>query len=310
VTEAEAERKNLDSEESTDYERSRYATQSVIDALNGPGLGGPCGFMDREGDGALLSNFELVFDKHIQRIDEVDDCAVFVGRLRTSDLQEHPIRIETDDYADDRKLKAKLYNLGGPKLEINGNLTELRNAVAVTSPEPERSNITAAFGWTADKTVFLVPGGRITADGFVANDHSTLLRLDLSDCAQASRLGLWPLPPDELLRLRHHVNDDLLPLHHRIVTHTLLGLPGAAILPPFSGATHRFGGWLKGDTGAGKTLPAKLFMNFFGGFPYLDDGCFASWAWTPNNIEKAGYYFRNALFLVDDFKTDLLNGRK
>ena len=305
IAERQAERKVLDSEASITPNPSRYAALSVMNALHGPSLAGTCGFLDRESAGAPLTNFELVIDKHVQFADDADDRAVFVGRLRTSDLQEHPIRIDTADYADDGKLKAELYKLGGPKLEISCKLTALRNAVAATSPEPERSQVTTAFGWTADKTAFLVPGGRITADGFIANDHSTLLRLDLSDCAQASRLGLRPLPASDLSRIQNHVIEDLLPLHHRIVTHSLLGLTGAAILHPFSGATHRFAGWLKGETGAGKTLPAKLFMNFFGNFPYQDDGCFASWAWTPNALESTGYYFRDALFLVDDFKTGL-----
>src|SRR5262249_17045100 len=119
---------------------------------------------------------------------------------------------------------------------------------------------------------------------------------------------MQPLAADELLRLKRHIAEDLLPLHHRRVTHSLLALAAVAVLHRYSGVTHRFAGWLKGESGAGKTLPAKLYMCFFGNFRPKDDddSSVVHWAWTVNSIETTGFLFRDALFLVDDFKTELV----
>ena len=63
--------------------------------------------------------------------------------------------------------------------------------------------------------------------------------------------------------------------------------------------------WLVGLTGAGKSYLAKLFMNFFGDFP-VSSGRFTTWSSTPNYIQRQGYFFKDALFLVDDFKPEVI----
>jgi hypothetical protein len=49
-------------------------------------------------------------------------------------------------------------------------------------------------------------------------------------------------------------------------------------------------------------------MNFFGDYPLDDGGRFASWASTANYIERTGYYFRDAPYLVDDYKPEVVAG--
>jgi hypothetical protein len=50
---------------------------------------------------------------------------------------------------------------------------------------------------------------------------------------------------------------------------------------------------------------AKLFMNFFGDFP-VSSGRFATWSSTPNYIQRQGYFFKDAMYLVDDFKPEVI----
>src|SRR5262249_23098411 len=64
--------------------------------------------------------------------------------------------------------------------------------------------------------------------------------------------------------------------------------------------------WVVGLTGAGKSFPAKLCMNFFGNFTVDgDSGHIASWTATPYYLQREGYYFKDALYLIDDYKPDL-----
>jgi hypothetical protein len=89
---------------------------------------------------------------------------------------------------------------------------------------------------------------------------------------------------------------------------TVFGAVSLAILERHAGWSQRLAIWLLGQTGAGKSFPAKLAMNFFGDFPLDDDGRFVAWISTPNYIERLGYYFRDTIYLVDDFKPDLITG--
>jgi hypothetical protein len=259
------------------------------------------GLIDREDNFKHLTDFELVIDEERAVQDDVEGSTAFVGRLLLPDREE-PVRIPAANYASDERLRQALYSAGGSGLTIDCTMGVLRNAVAATSPNRVRRRFTTNFGWCDDGKEFLVPQGRVTATGFIPSNPDDPLRLDLTDCPQASHLGLRPLPDDELWAVKRHVVEDLLALHRREVTYPLFGMAAAAILRPFSGVSHRFAGWLVGETGSGKTLLAKLVMGFFGDYRPGDDNRFASWCWTPNAIEKAGYYFKDSLYLVDDFK--------
>jgi hypothetical protein len=127
--------------------------------------------------------------------------------------------------------------------------------------------------------------------------------VDLGDEEQARHLGMRPLG-DEVLRVKRHLVEDLLPLHERSVTFSLLAASAAAVLQPFAPGVGRFALWLVGLTGAGKSFLAKLAMNFFGDFP-VSSGRFATWSSTPNYLQRQGYFFRNSLFLVDDYKPEV-----
>src|SRR5262249_41387230 len=54
-----------------------------------------------------------------------------------------------------------------------------------------------------------------------------------------------------------------------------------------------------------KSFLAKLFMNFFGDFP-LTAGHFASWSGTANYLQRQGYFFKDAIYLVDDYKAEVI----
>lgn len=249
-----------------------------------------------------ITNFELAILEEVEVEDDVEPTKVFKCDLRLNDRQA-TFQISAKDYASDAMLKQALYTAGGSAITLECRAEDLRNAVAQLSPNAARRRTTTNFGWTPDRQAYLVASGQITASGYFPNQADSPVRVDLSDFPQASYLDMQPLAPEDLLKAKKQIVEDLLKLHQRQVTHTLLGLVAVAILRPFGNGAQRFAAWLKGDTGTGKTMLAKLFMAFFGNYPLSDDNRFVSWSWTPNSIERAGYYFKDALYLVDDFKT-------
>src|SRR5262249_39745360 len=89
----------------------------------------------------------------------------------------------------------------------------------------------------------------------------------------------------------------------------LLGASAAAVLYPFAKGAGRFALWLVGLTGSGKSFAAKLFANFFGDFP-LESASFTTWGATGNFIQRQGYFFKDALYLVDDYKPELVKNQQ
>jgi uncharacterized protein (DUF927 family) len=95
------------------------------------------------------------------------------------------------------------------------------------------------------------------------------------------------------------------------VTYALFGTVAAAVLTRFARGVNRFALWLRGPTGAGKTFAAQLAQNFYGAFPIgvTVENQVASWTATPNALQVIGYYFKDALYLIDDFKFESCNPR-
>ena len=57
--------------------------------------------------------------------------------------------------------------------------------------------------------------------------------------------------------------------------------------------------FLRGGTGKGKSFLLLNMQNFFGNFTEP-----VSWTSTPNSIQRLGYFFKDCMYLVDDYKQD------
>src|SRR5262249_38312027 len=160
---------------------------------------------------------------------------------------------------------------------------------------PSKTTTTTNFGWNKDGTCYRVPGGDITADGFQPAADDDGMRVDLDGESLACRLDLHAHPPEKLREVKRHVVEDLLRLHDRRVTYTLLAAVALAVLMRFAGDAYgQFALWLVGLTGSGKSTLARLFQSFFGRFPASMG--LASWISTPNFLERQGYFFANAIY--------------
>jgi hypothetical protein len=250
-----------------------------------------------------LTNFTMTVERDVRVEDDVQHERRFEGSIGLGG-EDHPFAIAAGDFADDRKLQATIFSAAGPKARLLGKPALIRDAVSAVS-EPETVRRTTAFGWNADGSAYLSPGGLVDRDGFRPYGDGEL-RADPGTEGPHRWLGLRGLTPEELTGARRHLVEDFYRLHGRAVMATLLGAVALAALERHAGNPQRVAIWLKGLTGAGKSFPAKLAMGFFGDFDPRQGERFVSWASTANFIPQAGYYFRDALYLVDDFKPEVI----
>ena len=249
-----------------------------------------------------LTNFIMRITEDVHVADDLRPRRVFRGTIALLGA-EHHFAIDAEDYGNNGKLTAAIYAAAGAKAEMHCKPELLRTAVsAVSGPALRRASTN--FGWNSDKTVYMVPGGQITADGFQEADCSAV-QVDLSDQEFAKRLGLPPGSAEQLLATKRHLVDDLLRLcPDAKVGYALLAGAALSVLYRFTDGMNRVLLWVAGLSGNGKSFMAKLFQNLFGDFPIAGEKAVISWASTVKRIQHEGYYFRDAMFLVDDYKPE------
>jgi hypothetical protein len=280
---------NLESEETADDLCEPPADLAIIDST-----------------GRLLTNFTVIIDEVVEVDDDSESHHYFKGRLRFGSI-DYPLQISAADFASDQKLRAMLYEVGGPGISVHCSMNQLRAAIsaAIAEKPPRNRKITRNFGWTHNRESYLLPNGRITPNGYEPSGIDSGLILDMSGSTLARHLDLRQLPVEELLRVKRHIVVDLLALNEARVTYSLLATVALAVLFRGVEGMGRFALWLVGPTGVGKSFLGRLFQNFFGTFSTSQDQI-ATWGSTSNYIQAEGYYFRDAIFLVDDFKPELV----
>lgn len=265
------------------------------------------GIVDREaerGSGALLCNFTVRWDTDVQVLDDQEMRRRFEGHIHILG-REVPFAISGTDFASNEKLRAAIITAAGSEAQIRCGMDLLRRAIsAINQGKVVQRKTTTDFGWDSQGIEYLVPDGRITKEGFLASAGNSEIRVDLTEEELACKLRLNATASD-LQKVKKHIVDDLLNAHDQRVTYSLLGTVAAAPLYRFAGDIGRFSLWLTGLTGTGKSYMAKIFMNFFGDFP-VASGRFATWASTANYVQRQGYFFKDALYLVDDYKPEVI----
>lgn len=256
--------------------------------------------------GGMICNFTLIFDVDTRIEDDLESSRVFEGDLVLNGISNR-FKISSGDYAKSDKLLTHIYDVAGPGAQVYCDSGLLRTAISALSlgkTAPRRH--TTNFGWTQDGGAYLVPGGSITASGLVPAQGPEDLQVHLEGEEQAKYLGMKPITdPVRLAKLKRHVVKDLLAVNSPTVTYSMLGAVGASILYRFAGEIGRPGVWLTGTTGTGKSYTAKLFMNFFGDYP-ITSGHFPSWGSTANYVQRQGYFFKDAMYLADDYKPEVV----
>ena len=132
--------------------------------------------------------------------------------------------------------------------------------------------------------------------------------MDLSEGNFSKLLGFLPPDLDHTRDLARHLHSEFLQLKGHDVTYPLMG---HIVLAAFASRIGRIG-WqkpvmhLQGPSGSGKTFLGNLAASFYGSF----DDRLLPWTSTANAIETEGFFFRDALFPIDDLKTAIVDSEK
>lgn len=250
-----------------------------------------------------LANFIFAIDRDVIVEDDIEPHRRFEGHLQILGAV-HDFAIDAKDFANNANLQRTIFETAGPKAQIFCRPETLRTAISAIS-NPTRTRATTSFGWNDDRAAYRTPRGIITEGGFRAVDELDGIRVDLGKAEFAKRLDLKACTAPELDVVQRHVVHDFVHLHSdQHIGCTLLATTALAILYPFLDGHNRCSIWLVGLSGTGKSFFAKLAQNFFGDFPFGQANSIVSWAATVKRIQYEGYYYKDALYLVDDYKPD------
>lgn len=260
-------------------------------------------YLDTGDDPVQLTNFLLQVIEDVCVLDDIRGHRMFRCRAVLNGTTSE-FTIAAEDFASNTRLPEAIYAAVGAKTIILCKTHVLRTAIsAVSKPVPRP--VTNNFGWTHEGDAYLVPGGRIDANGFHPAGPDDPIRVDLEGEECARHLDLRPLDPEQVEPLKRHLVDDYRGLLDDRVMYCLLAAVALAVLQRFVRGKNRFSLWLVGLTGGGKSFVAKLAQNFFGEYPLEEGGRVGSWTSTSNFLQHVGYFFRDAIFLIDDYKYEV-----
>lgn len=242
-----------------------------------------------------LSNFIIDIQKEIEVFDGYEKKRVFQGQIKGHGYTRE-FTLEAKAFFNNNKLQEAVGDQAGTRAQFKPeNIKHIRLASQQLS-EVVQKTVLMQFGWNNDDT-FLAPTVKITKEGVIENKEITV---DLSGAENAKYLDLQILDDSKFKEVCRHILNDLLSIQDAEITYPLIGHTFTAPIMLFLNDTTRYALWVKGITGSGKSFCARLFQCFYG--PFLDDSSITSWTSTTNFIQMVGFYFKDAVFLVDDFK--------
>lgn len=253
---------------------------------------------------ALIANFSLrVIAEHVHKDEDLPLRRDYLLEVLLNS-EKIAILIPAEDFCTGRLLPHIAAGVGAKAIVYAGH-KELRIAAQELAPDPvPLETVSTSMGFT-DHDSYLAPGMEISAQGI---DLAPGLRLDLSQANFARHLGFIP-PNVQLVKgLLGHLHREFLQLKSHAVMYPLMG---HIVLAAFASHIGSLGSQkpvlhLQGLSGSGKTFLGNLAASFYGLFNDRP----LPWTSTANAIEMEGFYFRDALFFIDDYKQSIVEPEK
>jgi hypothetical protein len=247
-----------------------------------------------------LSNFVINWNRENRVSDKIRlEDRVFKGRVITKTGRKISIGLSNNEFCSNQSLYASLIRECGSRIWLNERYMLLIREASLLFSQAKISKTTMDFGFQDGLAIltFLTPTLKITREGIQKAKASLI---DLSSIEHARHLDLKRLGKRRQRELIQHLCHDLLELQPHSITYPALGLVGAAPLMHFIDDKTRYALWIVGPSGSGKSFIGKLFQSFFGDF--IAEGRVASWSSTVNSLQYLGYFFKDCVFLLDDYK--------
>jgi len=243
-----------------------------------------------------ISNFVLNLFDQVHIDDGKEPYTVFRGQIVNEENQAFDIEIDADDFSSADKLTGAIYSALGNSGTYIGDPVRIRHA---SNKYSQKNSVTIKkiFGYNENHSKYYTPSVLVTADKISSNEE---LIISMEGEAQAESLDMGLISDKDFEDLKKHIKADLLTLADFETTHSCLA---HAMLPPIEPFVDtddktKYAFFLRGQSGTGKSFLMTALQNFYGTFP--ED--VVTWASTPYAIQRLGYFFKDTMFLVDDFK--------
>lgn len=217
-------------------------------------------------------------------------------------------KTDATTFTDDRSFEKFFGELLGSNKRYNPfSVRDIRSAsINLMSPTVESITVRKVFGFAGDK--YLTPSVIIDKDGIRPNTETPV---DLSEIEGAKCLDMEIISDEDFRLCGEHERDDFMSLHDPYYMRNLMGY--GYISPVMSkiedhpkAESFRYIPWAVAKYSIGKSFAAKRMQNHFGHFKDKDILAFDS---TPYTAGIRGYYFKDAFFLWDNFRKDLMKNR-
>lgn len=250
-----------------------------------------------------IANFHIEWKK--EKIIHEDDGTSkrwMIGRIIGE--KKWPFIIKASDLPLDSKFAASLSNAAGSGIcfdQTKSNFNYLRRAAKLFSTSQKEEEWYMAGGYIGDHK-YVTPSILIDGGSIRENKDYNIYHRELSS---SSYLDLKQMDPSIEANLFNHIIKELLNLTESEVMYSLFSFAHAPIIFNYVELDQKVALWIIGLTGKGKSFAARTIQSFYGDF--MPEGRVETWGSTPMSLEKAGYHYKDALYLIDDWKGSITN---
>lgn len=253
-----------------------------------------------------LTNFIININEEITIDDGINSNKFFKGII-TGPERSAEFQVSVEKYFNAEGFRVMIANaIGIDGIFIHNNLDKIRHCVNKFA-DTEKREITQVIGYYKDHEEdlypnrYCMPSVIVTKEGIFDNET---MEFDLTGEDLAEGLDLFS-PTDEEFETARDGLLKLLDLSNYEYTHSALSHTFLPIIFPFiKGERTKYCYFVRGRSGDGKSYIMKFFQNFYGVFNNL-----MSWTSTATALHNVGYLFKDALYVIDDFKLRNFGGK-
>ncbi|MHC5059312.1 MAG: hypothetical protein ACYTKD_32055 [Planctomycetota bacterium] len=264
----------------------------------------------------VVSNFLIRIVREAEVIDDLRNRREFECRLLLAgdgeDDPGRPVRIEAGNFGSHMRLAEALAAAGNWDLIYSmKEMDFIRMVSSAFSAEKGVSRVRTVryvgyartedgeeLGYVTPSVV--IQGGKTMPASKALESGGLRCELPAASFKSVKRLDLIEITPEERDATLRHIVADLLRFRGPEIGRSFIG---HTFLAPVFGWLQGFKPYvlaILGNSGLGKSTLAGYMQAFFG--PRFTDLDLESWTATPKAIELAGHTYKDALYVVDDFK--------
>lgn len=226
----------------------------------------------------------------------------YEGKFVTKD-NTYPFKVAAENFSSSMEFRKLVSNICGTAGNIfpkeDGHCIAAIQSITNAKGTSKKEVIYQHTGWSRDKSIFYCPGFSVDKNFSSLPD----LKVDLSFGGNNySGFKFSKISKEEAFKaLNEGVYDGLLKMYEGYsVSAPAIGTVFLPIIDPFLGMNKRYMLWIHGPSGTSKSTFATMLSCFYGEFD--NETPAQTWDSTPFFIEKYGFYLKDIMFLIDNYR--------